>query len=245
VPWHSDFNLVTNFEISGWFKIAASAKADYRTITAKETSNSFADRNWWIATRADGKLWWKSSVSSGAAIDLISANDVCDGAWHHFSALHDGTMARLFVDAVQVASLASPGNASVQSAPLQFGEELGAGRTFLGQLDELRASNVRRSTNWIWAAWQTVASNSVFSAASSVSAVGLLGTNLTSAVTGNLLNLSWPADHTGWRLQVQTNSLAQGIGNNWTDIPNTTTTNQITVPISATNSAVFYRMVYP
>jgi hypothetical protein len=246
IPWSSGLNVSNNFEISGWFKIAASDKADYRTLIAKETNNPSTDRNWWIATRADGKLWWKSGVSSGTAIDLMSTNkDVCDGVWHHFAASHEGSVARLLVDGVQVASLASPGNASVQSAPLQFGEELGAGRYFLGQLDELRVSIVRRSTNWIWASCQTVASNASFGVVGAVTGISLVGTNLIGSLLGNSMQLSWPADHTGWRLQAQTNSLTKGLGTNWTDVPAAVATNQISIPMNQTNGGVFYRMVFP
>ena len=52
-------------------------------------------------------------------------------------------------------------------------------------------------------------------------------------------------DHTGWRLQVQTNDLITGLGANWSDVPNSTGTNQVVVPASTANGAVFYRMVYP
>ena len=41
-----------------------------------------------------------------------------------------------------------------------------------------------------------------------------------SYATGNgSLILSWPWDHTGWRLQAQTNSLAIGLGTNWFNVP--------------------------
>lgn len=70
-------------------------------------------------------------------------------------------------------------------------------------------------------------------------------TNLTSVLNGNQLTLSWPVDHTGWRLQVQTNTLAQGLGNNWVEVPNSTTTNQFTFPVDPTVGTVFYRLIYP
>jgi hypothetical protein len=57
--------------------------------------------------------------------------------------------------------------------------------------------------------------------------------------------LSWPADHTGWRLEIQTDTLAQGIGTNWVTFSGSSATNQVVVPISQTNGAVFFRMVYP
>jgi len=59
------------------------------------------------------------------------------------------------------------------------------------------------------------------------------------------LQIAWPADHTGWRLQAQTNMLSAGLETNWTDVPAATVTNQIIVPIVATNASVFFRLVYP
>ncbi|HSY17395.1 MAG TPA: hypothetical protein VK815_03635 [Candidatus Acidoferrales bacterium] len=70
-------------------------------------------------------------------------------------------------------------------------------------------------------------------------------TNITTAVSGNLLTLSWPADHTGWRLQVQTNTLGAGLGTNWADVAGSTTVNSVNATINPANGTVFYRMVYP
>ncbi len=70
-------------------------------------------------------------------------------------------------------------------------------------------------------------------------------TNITAVVNGSNLELTWPADHIGWRLQEQTNTLATGIYTNWVDVPNTGTVNAYTNVINPANGAVFYRMVYP
>jgi hypothetical protein len=70
-------------------------------------------------------------------------------------------------------------------------------------------------------------------------------TNITFQVTANGLTLNWPVDHIGWHLQTQTNDLAQGLGTNWVDVTNSTTTNQMTIPINSTNGGVFYRLTYP
>jgi hypothetical protein len=78
-----------------------------------------------------------------------------------------------------------------------------------------------------------------------VSLVNTTPTNLTSVVNGGNLELSWPADHTGWRLQVQTNSLSVGIYTNWVDVTGSTTVNSVTNPINPANGSVFYRMIYP
>ena len=60
---------------------------------------------------------------------------------------------------------------------------------------------------------------------------------------GNLM-LNWPGDHIGWRLQVQTNDLTQGLGTNWVDVPDSTATNQMFFPINLISGSVFYRLAY-
>lgn len=70
-------------------------------------------------------------------------------------------------------------------------------------------------------------------------------TNVTAVVSGNTLTLSWPADHTGWRLQVQTNSLGAGLGGNWVDVPGSTNLNNEVITVDPGQGTVFYRMVYP
>ncbi|HEX9048119.1 MAG TPA: LamG-like jellyroll fold domain-containing protein, partial [Verrucomicrobiae bacterium] len=59
------------------------------------------------------------------------------------------------------------------------------------------------------------------------------------AFTGNQLQLTWPVDHTGWRLQMSTNLSTA----NWLDVSGASATNQIS--ISATNANAFFRLVYP
>ncbi len=88
-------------------------------------------------------------------------------------------------------------------------------------------------------AWNTsnLGSSGVLSVVSTASA------KLTWNVSGANLTMTWPSDHTGWRLLTSTN-LA---GNNWVDVSSNSVmaTNQIALPINATNDSVFYRLVYP
>jgi autotransporter-associated beta strand protein len=62
---------------------------------------------------------------------------------------------------------------------------------------------------------------------------------------GGSLTLSWPSDHTGWRLEAQTNTLASGLGTNWATVANSSDTNQMVIPIITTNGSVFFRLIYP
>jgi autotransporter-associated beta strand protein len=65
--------------------------------------------------------------------------------------------------------------------------------------------------------------------------------NISSSITNGLLQVSWPADHLGWRLQVQTN----GLSGAWTDWPGTTSVTSISNLIDQSDPAVFFRLVYP
>jgi autotransporter-associated beta strand protein len=70
-------------------------------------------------------------------------------------------------------------------------------------------------------------------------------TNITTQVSGGNLTLTWPADHTGWQLEVQTNALNAGLGANWSVVDGSTATNQWVVPIDTANDTVFYRLALP
>jgi autotransporter-associated beta strand protein len=82
----------------------------------------------------------------------------------------------------------------------------------------------------------------------SVTSINTNPTNIIAAVTGGNLSLSWPADHTGWRLLIQTNHLAGGLSantNDWTTVPGSASTNQVNITIDPTKPGEYYRMVYP
>ncbi|HEY1789069.1 MAG TPA: autotransporter-associated beta strand repeat-containing protein [Verrucomicrobiae bacterium] len=70
-------------------------------------------------------------------------------------------------------------------------------------------------------------------------------TNIVFSVSGNQLTLTWPTDHTGWELEIQTNKLSVGLSTNWVTYPASTTVNSISIPINLANGTVFYRLVYP
>jgi hypothetical protein len=70
-------------------------------------------------------------------------------------------------------------------------------------------------------------------------------TQLSFARTGNQFELDWPADHTGWQLQSQTNSLPAGLGTNWVKVAGSEQTNRVVWPMDAANGAAFFRLVSP
>jgi hypothetical protein len=74
----------------------------------------------------------------------------------------------------------------------------------------------------------------------SLTPVTLLYTN-----SGGVLHLSWPQDHTGWFVQIQTNNLGNGLSTNWTLVPGSNGTNSFSLPINTANGCVFLKLSYP
>jgi autotransporter-associated beta strand protein len=70
-------------------------------------------------------------------------------------------------------------------------------------------------------------------------------TNISFSIGGGNLTLTWPADHTGWRLEAQTNSLATGLGTNWFTVPGSDLTNQMLLPVNSLDGSIFFRLRFP
>jgi Glycosyl hydrolase catalytic core/Ricin-type beta-trefoil lectin domain-like len=70
-------------------------------------------------------------------------------------------------------------------------------------------------------------------------------TSLGFSLVGNVLRFNWPANHTGWELQVQTNPPNTGLGTNWLSVPNSNSTNLFSIPIDRNEGSAFFRLKYP
>ena len=81
--------------------------------------------------------------------------------------------------------------------------------------------------------------------ASAIPLPSLISTNINFQLSGNQLQISWPPDHLGWRLQIQTNGLNSGLGTNWIDWPDSANLLQATLVTDSANGPVFLRLVYP
>jgi autotransporter-associated beta strand protein len=68
-------------------------------------------------------------------------------------------------------------------------------------------------------------------------------TNISFTVSGNSLNLTWPADHLGW--MVQSNSVDLTVPANWHTISNTAAGTNFSITIDPAKTNVFYRLLKP
>ena len=102
-----------------------------------------------------------NSFDTGYALSTIAGN------WNYLLVTHNGTSVISYRNGqfVSSGSLSVPGTTA---GTFTIGQER-AGIKFAGLLDEIRVSNLARSSNWVWACYQNVASNSAFGVAGAVS----------------------------------------------------------------------------
>ena len=78
-----------------------------------------------------------------------------------------------------------------------------------------------------------------------VPSVSLAPTSIAMVATGSTITLSWPSDHLGWHLQVQTNAPGTGLGTNWVTLPGSDQVTSTNITMDSANGAVFFRLIYP
>jgi hypothetical protein len=75
--------------------------------------------------------------------------------------------------------------------------------------------------------------------------VSSTATTISLGVSDSQFRVNRPSDHTGWRLQVQTNSIDSGLSTNWVTVPDSSSTNHVSIPIDPANGCVFFRLISP
>jgi autotransporter-associated beta strand protein len=105
----------------------------------------------------------------------------------------------------------------------------------------LPVQNAAATITYVWT--NKLAIDGTIQVLSGASPVNSSPTNITAAFSGNNLDLSWPADHTGWTLQ--TNSVGLANTNSWFPLAGSAATNHVVISVDRTQPNVFYRLVYP
>ena len=184
------------------------------------------------------------NTSSTRTLDIPSTLDsrtvhvacICDPANSYMAVYTNGVLESQLT--ASMSSLTGVAGISSANAWSFIGRSLWANDSYLnGTIDELRIYDGRLTPQQIAANY--IAGPGVLQVPS------VTATNIDFAWNGNAMTLSWPADHTGWRLQVQTNPLTEGLGTNWFDVDGSTNVNELSIPVNPANGSVFYRLVYP
>jgi beta-glucanase (GH16 family) len=113
--------------------------------------------------RCNSNLQVVAAINGGSTL-TSAAGALAAGQWFYSGYVAAGTDAgafRLFLNGDMVATGTATANNNLTDVNLA--REYTSGRYFNGRLDEVRISNVARSTNWLWATWQNLASHATFS----------------------------------------------------------------------------------
>jgi hypothetical protein len=200
-------NLGNAFTLSAWVNVSAAASS-IQTLWANQrggySSNGFA---LFVNTyqTADRKVDFASGDGSNGNETTTVSNAVSFGQWHLVSAAVNRSAGKveLFVDGNDLggSSAVVPGFAN--NADVNLGRFTNASFYFTGVMDEARIATGTRSSNWVWASWMTVASNT---ALASYSVVNPRPT-LSMVPSGNGPLLSWPTNAGVFALFTTTNLL--------------------------------------
>ncbi len=104
----------------------------------------------------------------------------------------------------------------------------------------LPIQNQAATITYVWT--NKLAIDGTIQVLSGASASSASPTNITAVFSGNTIDLSWPADHTGWTLQ--TNSVGIASPNSWFPVAGSAATNHVVVTVNPAQPNVFYRLVY-
>jgi len=102
-----------------------------------------------------GVLYLDTAASNHAAFYINNVTNIegtvnlADGAWHHLVGTYDGTTMKLYVDGALVKSGAGGSFAGFSAGTIYLGRASGSSVYTNGLLDEVRVSNIARTTDWI------------------------------------------------------------------------------------------------
>ena len=227
------FASVTNFTIALW--VNWDGGAAWQRIF--DFGNGTGEYMFLTPSSGSGTLRFAVTTNGNGAEQFLETSPLPAGQWRHVAITRNGNTARLYTNGVLAAS------STVNIAPASFNPALNyLGRSqfteafadplFNGRLDELFIYNYALSDTEITRLMNNLPPPPV------------TPTTLSAVYAGNLLNLSWPSNYVGCRLQVQTNSLNAGLSTNWVDVSGSSLTNRLVMPVDSASGTVFYRLFY-
>jgi len=189
---------------------------------------------------ADQQLRLETGNGTTGTTAVSPTGAVTFNAWHLITAAIDlnAGSARLYVDGAD-RTQTSTVQSDLQNAGLVNVGRFTSNNFYLkGTLDEARIRKGLVSSNWVWASWMTVSSNSAFASYSVVNPRPLL--SLITTTSGSVL--SWPASAGPFALYSATNLLPPSF---WLPITNAASlvNGQWLVPLApATGDSRFFRL---
>jgi hypothetical protein len=202
-------NLNNAFTLSAWVNVSPFAN-NIQTLWANQQGgfgsagfslfvNSYKTTNGAVLLDTGDGTSGSEIATAGGAVGF--------GQWHLVTAAinRSTATATFYVDGTRVPiATGGPGLVSdfVDNADLNFGRFTNNTLYFTGGMDEARIYAGVEDSNWVWASWATVASNSSFE---SYSTVTRSTPSLSVGVAGGSTSFAWPASGVGYTVYTATN----------------------------------------
>ena len=241
-------DLGNAFTLSAWVNLSI-ANNNIQTIWANQ-KGGFGSAGFALFVNAyqteNGAVLLDAGDGSNGSEQSTAAGAVSFGQWHLVSAAinrSNGNVA-FYVDgkpAPVVSGAAAPTD-FINNADLNFGRFTNSSLYFNGAMDEARINGTIEDSNWVWASWATVASNSSFQ---NYSAVARTLPQLTIGTGGNgnggSIFLGWPPSGVGYALYTTTNLTPPIV---WLPLATqpVLTNNQWQINVPSNSSVRFYRI---
>ena len=234
--------LGSSFTLTAWVKLALNEN-NIQTIWANKSGGwNSAGVALYVNTynTTDGKLFLETGDGTNGYDAESGAGVVTAGSWHFIAAAVDETAgtAQLYLDGTNCTVTSTVDTAFPNQTGLNLGRLTNSAFYLNGTLDEARIQAGAQSSNWVWATWATVASNSVFECYGSVIQAPPA---VTIGVGGGDTSISWAGSGVGFVLYTATNL----VSSDWSPATNQPllSGNQWQIALPADNLATrFYRL---
>ena len=243
------------FSLSAWVNIATTCNSEQTMWCNKQGGWNTAGFDFYVNGwgKNDGIVYFDTADGVNGNVNARTVNNaVSFGSWHFLTGTMDGIngVVHVYVDGVDKTINTGVDTAFQVTNYVRCGTLLtglpgttgSGGSYFDGSLDETRIHAGIESSNWVWASWATIASNSVFQ---NYSAVTQQPPSLTLGVGGGGSSLSWVGSGVGFALYTTTNLASPAAWSPATNQPVFTNNQwQIALPAAA-NGPRFYRLKSP
>ncbi len=219
---------VTNFTIGVW--VNWDGGGAWQRIF--DFGNDTVQNMFLTPSSGSGTLRFAVTTNGGGAEQQLNAPALPIGQWRHVAVTRSNNTARLYVNgAIADTQTITMAPAHLNSALNYLGKSQYPDPLFNGRLDELFIYNY---------------------ALSGAEIAGLMvnqpppplaPTSVSTSIAGNSLSLSWPSNYVGYRLE--SNAVSLTATGSWFTVPGSAMTNFLAMPISPSDSNVFFRLVYP
>ena len=137
--------------VEAWIKVNSFA-GDYRCIIGKIGWSNSSDWSYNFHITDNGALHFNFINTAGTSFPVNSPVAVPVNEWHHVAATYNGSQIKLFIDGLQVASLAASGNIRQNNQVVKIGSWWSSDPNYFdGKLNEVRLWNYARSQSQIQA----------------------------------------------------------------------------------------------